>query len=61
MWVIAMYKIELVQPYGEFGLVLGVETVDFSGDPNRVAQDLFWAYKQAKSNWRKFMAKATEL
>jgi len=31
MWVIAMYKIELVQPYGKFGLVLGVETVDFSG------------------------------
>lgn len=28
-------------------------------DPNRVAQNLFWAYKQAKHKWRKYMGKTT--
>ena len=35
-------------------------SVDAEGqDPNRVAQSLFWAYKQAKHKWRKFMGKST--
>eukprot|EP00435_Cladocopium_sp_Y103_P031480 s696_g8.t1 len=28
-------------------------------DPNRVAQNLFWAYRQAKHKWRKYMGKTT--
>jgi hypothetical protein len=28
-------------------------------DPNRVAQTLFWAYRQAKHKWRKYMGKST--
>eukprot|EP00438_Fugacium_kawagutii_P035880 Skav204682 [mRNA] locus=scaffold1284:96116:106049:- [translate_table: standard] len=28
-------------------------------DPNHVAQSLFWAYKQAKHKWRKYMGKST--
>jgi hypothetical protein len=34
-------------------------TVDPGPDPNRTAQELFWAYRQAKSKWRKFMNKGT--
>ena len=35
-------------------------SVDAEGqDPNRVAQSLFWAYKQAKHKSRKFMGKST--
>lgn len=32
---------------------------DDGQDPNAVAQRLFWAYKQAKHKWRKYMGKST--
>ena len=33
--------------------------VDPGPDPSRTAQELFWAYRQAKAKWRKFMNKGT--
>ena len=36
-----------------------VSEVQETGDANRIAQELFWAYRNAKAKWRKFMGKTT--